>query len=85
MNNPNNRSYQPRAYRPDYDVPEKGLSVHRPRVQQELPGELLATAAYVGSQGRNLFLRSITNQIIEVRTNPNPTAQRDRHPRSSTS
>ncbi len=35
-------------------------------------GGLAATAAYVGSQGRNLFLRSVANQIIDVVTNPNP-------------
>jgi hypothetical protein len=33
---------------------------------------LTATAAYVGSQGRNLFLRSVANQITQVVTNPNP-------------
>ena len=31
-----------------------------------------STAAYVGSQGRNLFLRSVANQITQVVTNPNP-------------
>ena len=30
------------------------------------------TAAYVGAQGRNLFLRSIANPIVSVVTNPNP-------------
>src|SRR5262249_57705552 len=38
-------------------------------VQRELGGQLSATAAYVGSQGRNLFLRSVTNQIVAVRSN----------------
>ena len=33
---------------------------------------MAATVAYVGSQGRNLFLRSVANQIIGVDTNPNP-------------
>ena len=42
-------------------------------LQRELPYDVVLTAAYVGSQGRDLFLRSITNQIVEVRTNPNPT------------
>ena len=37
---------------------------------------MAATAAYVGSQGRNLFLRSIANQIIGVVTNPNPAQRR---------
>jgi hypothetical protein len=71
VNNPNNRSYQPRAYTPDYNVPER-VWQYSVSVQRELPGELNATAAYVGSQGRNLFLRSISNQITEVRTNANP-------------
>ena len=30
------------------------------------------SATYVGSQGRNLFLRSVANQITEVHTNLNP-------------
>ena len=30
------------------------------------------SAAYVGAQGRNLFLRTITNRITNVVTNPNP-------------
>ena len=30
------------------------------------------TAAYVGAQGRNLFLRSVANQITQVITNSNP-------------
>jgi hypothetical protein len=33
---------------------------------------MAATAAYVGSQGHNLFLRSVANQIVGVYTNPNP-------------
>lgn len=33
---------------------------------------MAATAVYVGSQGRNLFLRSVANQITGVVTNPNP-------------
>jgi hypothetical protein len=37
-----------------------------------LPGGFVATAAYVGSQGRNLFLRSWANRIVDVRTNANP-------------
>ena len=35
-------------------------------MQQELPCGIAATAAYVGSQGRNLFLRSIANRTIGV-------------------
>jgi hypothetical protein len=67
-NNPNNRSYQPRAYANEYTLPEKvyGETVS---LQQELPGNMAATIAYVGSQGRNLFLRSIANRTIGVQTN----------------
>jgi carboxypeptidase family protein/TonB-dependent receptor-like protein len=72
LNNPLNRSYQPRAYTPDYRVPEK-VYQYSVGVQQQLPYRMALSAAYVGSQGRNLFLRSITNRIVSVRTNPNPT------------
>ena len=41
-------------------------------VQQELSANFAVTAAYVGSQGHNLFLRSIANPIVQVVTNPNP-------------
>ncbi len=68
---PNNRQYQPRAYANDYTIPER-VYQYTASVQQELPGRMAATAAYVGSQGRNLFLRSVANQIVGVYTNPNP-------------
>jgi hypothetical protein len=71
INNPNNRAYQPRAYRNEYTIPER-IWQYTGSMQQELPGRLAATAAYVGSQGRNLFLRSIANPIVQVVTNPNP-------------
>jgi hypothetical protein len=70
-NNPNNRQYQPRAYSPDYQVPER-VYQYSFSVQQELPGNFIATAAYVGSKGRNLFLRNVTNRIVSVQTNPDP-------------
>jgi hypothetical protein len=70
-NNPNTRSYQPRAYANDYTIPER-VYQYTASVQQELPGRLAATAAYVGSQGRNLFLRSVANQITQVIPNSNP-------------
>lgn len=67
LNNPNNRQYQPRAYAPEYTIPEKvyqyGFSL-----QQELPYKLVLTAGFVGSQGRNLFLRSIANRILPGQT-----------------
>jgi hypothetical protein len=71
-NTPLNRSFTPRAYDPNYTIPER-IYTYNASVQQELPGGFVATAAYVGSQGRNLFLRSIANRIIGVRTNPDPT------------
>jgi hypothetical protein len=69
--NPNNRSYQPRAYANEYTIPER-IYQYTASVQQDLGGRYTATAAYVGSQGRNLFLRSVANQIVQVVTNPNP-------------
>ncbi len=65
INNPNNRSYQPRAYSNDYILPER-IYQYTTSIQQELPGATTATIAYVGSQGRNLFLRSIANRTIGV-------------------
>lgn len=67
INSPN-LGYQPRAYAPGYRVPERVLS-YSFSVQQQLPDNTVFTVGYVGSQGRNLFLRSITNQITAV--NPN--------------
>jgi hypothetical protein len=67
-NNPNNRSYQPRAYANEYTLPEKVYS-ETFSVQQELPGSMAATIGYVGSQGRNLFLRSIANRTVGVQSN----------------
>jgi len=68
INNPKLR-YQPRAYAPGYRLPERVLS-YTASVQQELPGSAVLTVAYVGSQGRNLFLRSWTNKIVGVDTDP---------------
>jgi len=62
-NTPNNRRYQPRAYSNDYKVPET-VYQYTFSWQQELPYKLVSTVAYVGSQGRNLFLRSVANQIL---------------------
>lgn len=69
INDPN-LGYQPRAYQTDtYRIPEKILS-YTASIQQELPGNAVLTVAYVGSQGRNLFLRGWTNRIIGVNMNP---------------
>jgi len=61
--------FQPRAYSSGYTLPEKVLS-YTASIQQQLPGNTVLTVAYVGSQGRNLFLRSWTNGIVGVTMNP---------------
>ena len=63
INNPNNRSYQPRAYSGNYEIPER-IYQYSVSYQQELPYNLVSTVAYVGSKGRNLFLRSVANQVL---------------------
>jgi hypothetical protein len=63
LSNPNNRQYQPRAYAPEYTIPEK-VYQYSFSVQQVLPYKMVLTAGYVGSQGRNLFLRSVANRIL---------------------
>jgi hypothetical protein len=57
-----------RAYAPGYRVPEKILS-YTASLQHTLPGGAVVTVAYVGSQGRNLFLRSIANKVVRVNMN----------------
>ena len=69
INNPNNRSYQPRAYANDYTIPERIYQYTRRCSRSSAAGSMAATAAYVGSQGRNLFLRSIANRTIGVQSN----------------
>ena len=61
--------YQPRAYAPNYKVPER-VTTYTASVQQQFPGGMQFMVGYVGSMGRNLFLRSITNLITTVTTNP---------------
>jgi hypothetical protein len=69
INDPN-LGYQPRVYQTDtYTLPEKIL-MYTASVQQQLPGNSVLTVAYVGSQGRNLFLRGWTNRIVGVNMNP---------------
>ncbi len=69
INDPN-LGYQPRVYPTDsYTIPEKILS-YTASVQHELPGKAILTVAYVGRQGRNLFLRGWTNRIIGTGMNP---------------
>jgi hypothetical protein len=64
-----NLQYQPRAFLPDYRIPENVLE-YSASVQQELPGKAVVTVGYVGSQGRNLFIRGIANRITQVIMNP---------------
>jgi len=68
VNDPN-LQLQPRAYLPDYRIPEKILQ-YSASIQQQLPASAVLTVAYVGSQGRNLFLRGITNRITGFVMNP---------------
>jgi hypothetical protein len=69
INDPN-LGFQPRVYpNNSYTIPEKIL-MYTASVQRELPGNAVLTVAYVGSQGRNLFLRGWTNRIIGVNMNP---------------
>jgi hypothetical protein len=67
LSNPNNRQYQPRAYAPEYTIPEKVYQCSV-SIQQTLPYKMVLTAAYVGSEGRNLFLRSVANRILPGQT-----------------
>jgi len=68
INDPN-LGFQPRAYLPGYQIPEKILQ-YSASIEQQLPGNTVLTLAYVGSQGRNMFLRGITNRITGVIVNP---------------
>ena len=68
INDPN-LQFQPRAYAPGYTIPEKILQ-YSASIQQQLPSNAVLTVAYVGSQGRNLFLRGITNKITGVTMDP---------------
>jgi len=61
--------YQPRAYAPNYRIPER-VTTYTASIEQRLPGQVQLMVGYVGSTGRNLFLRSITNLITGVTTNP---------------
>ena len=63
-----NLQFQPRAYAPGYTIPEKVLQ-YTASIEQQLPSNTVLTLAYVGSQGRNLFLRGITNKIIGATMN----------------
>jgi len=67
LSNPNNRQYQPRAYAPEYTIPEK-VYQYSVSLQQALPYKMVLTAAFVGSEGRNLFLRSVANRILPGQT-----------------
>lgn len=64
-----NAGYQPRVFSSGYNIPEKVLS-YTASIQQTLPGQSVLTVAYVGSQGRNLFQRTIANRITGLGMNP---------------
>ncbi len=64
INNPN-LNFQPRAYAADYVLPER-VATYTLSVEQQLPYKLQLMVAYVGSVGRNLFQRSITNTVTGV-------------------
>jgi hypothetical protein len=68
VNNPNGRSYQPRAYANEYVIPER-VYQYTASVQRDLGGRVTVSAAYMGSQGRNLFLRSVANRTVGVQSN----------------
>lgn len=63
------RDYQPRAFDRGYRPPEQ-IAQWNLSIQQELPSQILLSAAYVGSLGRHLFNRTLTNLITEVTTHP---------------
>jgi len=65
----NLKGFQPRAYDRGYRLPER-IAQWSFSVQQELPAHFVMTTAYVGSVGRHLFNRSISNFITDVATNP---------------
>jgi hypothetical protein len=69
--NPNdpNALWQPRVFAHGYTIPENVLS-YSASIQQALPDGSVLTAAYVGSQGRNLFQRTISNLITGVTMDP---------------
>ncbi len=52
----------------------EGLPVHDVGSAGPRRQDLAATVAYVGSQGRNLFLRSVANRTVGVQTQPGTTA-----------
>jgi hypothetical protein len=61
--------FQSRAYAPSYKVPER-VTTSTLAVQQQSPEQMQFMVAYLGSTGRNVFLRSTTNLITSISTNP---------------
>jgi hypothetical protein len=71
FNNPaniNRRQAQVRAYDPAFTIPER-IYQYTASWEQQWGYKMVSTIAYVGSQGRNLFLRNIANRIVSVRNN----------------
>src|SRR5262249_45496162 len=71
VNNPNNRSYQPRAYANEYSIPEQ-IWQYTASVQQDLGSRMALTPAYVGAQGRHPFLPTRSHQIRARFTHTHP-------------
>jgi hypothetical protein len=66
--NINNRQAQVRAYAPEFTIPER-IYQYSASWEQQWGKKFVSTIGYVGSQGRNLFLRNVTNRIVSVRNN----------------
>jgi hypothetical protein len=66
--NINSRQAQVRAYDPNFTIPER-IYQYTASWQQQWGYKMVSTIAYVGSQGRDLFLRNVANRIVSVRNN----------------
>src|ERR1700737_3651484 len=66
--NINNRQAQVRAYDPNFTIPER-IYQYTASWQQQWGYKMVSTIAYVGSQGRDLFLRNVANRILSGRNN----------------
>jgi hypothetical protein len=68
-NNPNTRAYQPRAVRRTTTTFRSACISTRRRCSARLRAACRRLSRMSAARGRNLFLRSVTNQIIKVQTN----------------
>ena len=72
INNPNNRQYQPRAYDPNYKIPER-IYQYSVSLQQELPYQMNLTLAYVGDKGATCSCGPGATRSSRVIADPDPT------------